>query len=248
MLCPYTSPQNGKADCMIHTINNVICSLLFQASLPARYWAENLYTVTYILNLLPTNTISAPTPYFALSCTTPSYAHLQVFGCACYPNTSTTAPQKLAPHSCRCVFLGYSSDYKGYRCLDLTTNHLLISRHVVFDESSFPFASSDPPPDDLDSLFSSSPAVCPIAPPYPSSIAGTSEPVVTPHPAPTPPPEPCMAPARTTHGPDVFVCATRGLSFTLHQAPPGVPATASNPCVRALSRQVVGLPPHRRGS
>jgi hypothetical protein len=130
------------------------------------------------------------------------------------------SPKASPPRSCRCVFLGYSSDYKGYRCLDLTTNHLLISRHVVFDESSFPFASSDPPPDDLDSLFSSSPAVCPIAPPYPSSIAGTSEPVVAPHPAPTPPPEPCVAPARTTRGPDVFVCATRGLSFTLHQAPP----------------------------
>jgi hypothetical protein len=113
MLCPYTSPQNGKIERMIRTTNDVMRLLLFQASLPACYWAKSLYTATYILNLLPTKAISAPTPYFALFGTTPSYAHLQVFGCACYPNTSVTAPHKLASRSYRCVFLGYSSDHKG---------------------------------------------------------------------------------------------------------------------------------------
>jgi hypothetical protein len=100
---------------MIHTTNDVMCSLLFQASFLARYWAESLYATTYLLNLLPTKAISAPTPHFALFGTTPSYAHLRVFGCACYPNTSATAPHKLAPCCCRCVFLGYSSDHKGYQ-------------------------------------------------------------------------------------------------------------------------------------
>jgi hypothetical protein len=117
----------GKAELMIRTTNDVMRSLLFHAYLLARYWAESLYAATYVLNLLPTKAISAPTPYFALFGTTPSYAHLRVFGCACYLNTSATAPHKLAPCSCRCVFLGYSSDHKGYRCLDLTINRQLIS-------------------------------------------------------------------------------------------------------------------------
>jgi hypothetical protein len=138
MSCPYIFLQNGTTERMIRTTNVVIRSLLFQDSLPARYWAESLYTATYILNLLPTKAISAPTSYLALFGTTPSYTHLQVFGCACYPITSVTAPHKLAPRSCRCVFLGYLFDHKGYRCLDLITNRLLISRHVIFDESSFP--------------------------------------------------------------------------------------------------------------
>jgi hypothetical protein len=94
MSCPYTFPQNGKVKHMIHTTNDVMRSLLFHTSLPARYWVESLYTATYILNLLPTKAISAPTPY--LFGTTPSYAHLRVFGCACYPNTSAS-PHKLAP-------------------------------------------------------------------------------------------------------------------------------------------------------
>jgi hypothetical protein len=131
MLCPYTSPQNGKIERMIRTTNDVMRLLLFQTSLPACYWAKSLYTATYILNLLPTKAISAPTPYFALFGTTPSYAHLQVFGCACYPNTSVTAPHKLASRSYRCVFLGYSSDHKGYRCLDLTTNRAFTFVSVI---------------------------------------------------------------------------------------------------------------------
>jgi hypothetical protein len=72
-------------------------SLLFQASLPARYWADSLYTATYIINLLPTKVISAPTPYFALFGTNPSYAHLWVFECTCYLNISATTPHKVAP-------------------------------------------------------------------------------------------------------------------------------------------------------
>jgi hypothetical protein len=49
-----------------------------------------------------------------------------------------------APRSTQCVFLGHSSDHKGYHCLDL-------SRHVVFDDDSFPLATS-PNPTDLDFL------------------------------------------------------------------------------------------------
>jgi hypothetical protein len=102
-------------------------------------------------------------------------------------------------------------------------NHLLISQHVIFDESSFPFASSGTPPDDLDSLFSSSPAVRPIASPYPSSIAGTLEPDVAPHVAPAPPPSPGTLLAQpaphTAPAPPLW----RSLGFTLHRGPPGVP-------------------------
>jgi hypothetical protein len=82
---------------MIHTTNGVMRSLLFQAFLSAHYWAESLHAATYFLNLLPTKAISALTPHFALFSTTPSYSHLWVFGFACYPSTSATAPHKLAP-------------------------------------------------------------------------------------------------------------------------------------------------------
>jgi hypothetical protein len=140
MSCPYTSRQNGRAERTLRTINNIVCSLLFQASLPLVYWADSLYTTTYLLNRHPIKTLDGQTPYFALYGTQPSYTHLRVFGCACYPNLSSIAPHKLSPHSSLCIFLGYSSDHKGYRCLDLHSNRIIVSRRVVFDETVFPFA------------------------------------------------------------------------------------------------------------
>jgi hypothetical protein len=190
---------------MIRTTTNMIRCLLFQTSLPATYWAEALHTAMHLLNRLPSKGVSHPTPHFALYGTTPSYDHLRVFGCACYPNTSATAPNKLSPRSTCCLFLGYSPDHKGYRCLDLTSHRIIISRHVVFDEDVFPLAGSTPPTD-LDSLLESDPVPpTPGTPPRAHSRA-TRGPVD--HACATRGPD---DPACATHGPDDPACATRGL-------------------------------------
>ncbi|BAF03924.2 Os01g0146700 [Oryza sativa Japonica Group] len=146
MSCPYTSQQNGRAERSLRTLNNILRSLLFQACLPPVYWVEALHTATLLVNRIPTKTLSSSTPYFHLYSTQPTYDHLRVFGCACYPNMSSTAPHKLAPRSSLCVFLGYSSEHKGYRCLELGSNRIITSRHVVFDESFFPFADMSTSP------------------------------------------------------------------------------------------------------
>jgi len=62
------------------------------------------------------------------------------------------------------VFLGYSSNHKGYRCLDLSSNRILTSRHVVFDEASFPLAGSRTSSTDLDFLSKFEVSVFPIGP------------------------------------------------------------------------------------
>jgi hypothetical protein len=97
MSCPYTSPQNSKAERILRIINNMLRSLLFQASIQACYWVEGLHTATYLLNRIPTKAISTTSPYFALHGVALSYEHLRVFGCACYPNLCQNRSQTGTP-------------------------------------------------------------------------------------------------------------------------------------------------------
>ena len=46
--------------------------------------------------------------------------------------------------STQCVFIGYSAQHKGMKCLDVSTGCVYISRDVVFDETKFPFADLHP--------------------------------------------------------------------------------------------------------
>lgn len=66
------------------------------------------------------------------------------FGCACWPNLRPYNSHKLQFRSRQCVFLGYSNFHKGFKCLDLSSGRVYISRDVIFDETIFPFSSLRP--------------------------------------------------------------------------------------------------------
>lgn len=143
--CPYTSQQNGKAERVLQTLNDSVRTLLFHASMPCRFWAEALSAATYLLNRRPCRATSPHTPHELLLGVAPDYELLRVFGCLCYPNTAATSRHKIALRSVACVFLGYPSDHRGYRCYDPATRRVLTSRHVYFVEDVFPFASRTAP-------------------------------------------------------------------------------------------------------
>lgn len=39
------------------------------------------------------------------------------------------------------MFIGYPLEYKGYLCYNMSSGKILLSRHVLFDETSFPFST-----------------------------------------------------------------------------------------------------------
>jgi transposase InsO family protein len=74
--CPYTSPQNGKAERMLHTINNTVRILLIHAFMPPTYWVEALSTATFLINRLPSTTTPTSTPFNLLHNKEPTYQDL----------------------------------------------------------------------------------------------------------------------------------------------------------------------------
>ena len=137
MSCPYTPEQNGKAERKHRHIVELGLSMMFHSNTPLHYWVEAFFTANYIVNLLPSQTKKSP--HERLFQNKPDYSMLRVFGSACYPCLRPVSQHKFDPRSLQCVFLGYNSQYKGYRCLYPPTGKVYISRHVLFGEDDFPF-------------------------------------------------------------------------------------------------------------
>jgi len=110
------------------------------------------------------------------------------------------------------IFFPFASfpDHKGYRCFDLTSRRVLISRHVVFDESDFPYSTSSTPSSDseLESLFSPDLVVQPPLSvyPFPAGFPGTPAPPLVIFAAPRAAPVPSVAP-HAAPVPSVAPCA-----------------------------------------
>ncbi|XP_010544446.1 PREDICTED: uncharacterized protein LOC104817067 [Tarenaya hassleriana] len=138
---PHTPEHNGISERKHRHIVETGLSLLHRASIPLCYWSYALTTATYLINRLPSSVLGMSSPFEILFHSSPNYSKLRVFGCLCYPWLRPYAPHKLAPKSTPCVFLGYSLSQSAYFCLDLSSSRLFVSRHVVFHESSFPFAN-----------------------------------------------------------------------------------------------------------
>ena len=137
-----------------------------------------MHTSTYLLNRLPSATCPTPTPHHALFGTPPWYDHLRIFGCACYPNITATAPHKLAPRSTLCVFLGYPRTTRGTGAMILP----LVGSSSLAMWCLMSLSSLSPPPPasapDLDFLSScptdpvaQPPLLFPVGPAPPQSLS-----------------------------------------------------------------------------
>lgn len=143
--CPHTSEQNGLVERRHRHIRETGLTILNMASVPFSYWYDSFYTACYLMNRVPSTSVHNSSPYEALFGISPDYTSLRVFGCLCYPHLRPYRSHKMDALSSPCVFIGYSPSHKGYKCLHLPTGRIYISRHVVFDETTFPFASASSP-------------------------------------------------------------------------------------------------------
>ncbi|KAI3765987.1 hypothetical protein L2E82_16034 [Cichorium intybus] len=140
--CPYTPQQNGRAERKHRHIVETGLSMLFHAHVPSSYWVDAFTSAVFIINRLPSKVLDNKSPFQLLYSRMPSYENFRTFGCQVYPYLRDYAATKLSPRSIPCIFLGYHSQYKGFKCLDPSSSRIYVTRHARFDETIFPFAGS----------------------------------------------------------------------------------------------------------
>ena len=128
--CPHTPQQNGLSERKHRHLTELGLTMMFHARVPQQFWVDLLPSTA-----LPDN----KSPFQLLHNSAPVYTALRVFGCKCFPSLRPYMQNKLDPKSLAWVFLDYNKKYKGYRCFYPPTGRVFISRHVLFDENSFPF-------------------------------------------------------------------------------------------------------------
>ncbi|KAL1208699.1 Retrovirus-related Pol polyprotein from transposon TNT 1-94 [Cardamine amara subsp. amara] len=128
-----TPQQNGVAERMNQTLLERARCMLSNAGLERRFWAEAVSTTCYLINRGPHTSIKCKIPAEVWSGKSVDYSHLKVFGCTVYYHVSEG---KLEPRAMKGVFMGYGDGVKGYRIWSPSENRVILSRNVVFDESS----------------------------------------------------------------------------------------------------------------
>ncbi|KAI5343142.1 hypothetical protein L3X38_011018 [Prunus dulcis] len=163
------SDQNGLAERKNCHVIEIALTLLVPANLPGQFWYHAVAHAASLINFMPSIALGNQSPFQKLFDKPPPLQHLRVFGTAVYPYIRPFNEHKLQSRTVQCVFMGYSQGYKGVICYNTTTHRFLLSRHVVHDESVFPFGHSKP------SLPSSNISSCPSssfkAPPIVVSIS-----------------------------------------------------------------------------
>jgi transposase InsO family protein len=162
--CVYTPQQNGRVERKHQCILNIARALLIQSKLPPKFWGYAVLHSVYLMNRMPSMAIKGQLPYQLLFKELPDLSMLKVFGCLCYTSTHEAKRTKLDHRSFKCVFLGYKAGMKGFTVLALHNGALLTSRHVQFEELIFPYSSTNPPWDYIQtapsSRLASTPLVC----------------------------------------------------------------------------------------
>jgi histone deacetylase 1/2 len=138
LTCPHTHHQNGLVERKHRHLVETGLTLLSKANLPMKYWDHAFITAAFLINRIPTPVLQNNSPYYVLLNKHPDYKALKIFGCACFPFLRPYHSTKLAYRSQECVFLGYSSTYKGYKCLS-SDGRVYVSKDVLFNEQRFPY-------------------------------------------------------------------------------------------------------------
>ncbi|KAM2723556.1 hypothetical protein EV1_026500 [Malus domestica] len=135
-ICANTPQQNGVAERKNRHLAEVCRSMLHAKNVPGRFWAEAMRTAAFVINRLPQPRLEFVSPFEKLWIMKPTVSYFRVFGCVCYVFVPNHLRSKFDKKAVRCIFVGYDSQRKGWKCCDPTSGRCYTSQDVVFDEAS----------------------------------------------------------------------------------------------------------------
>jgi len=83
------------------------------ANLPISFWGDSLLTTAYILNRVPSKSVTV-TSYELWHGRKPSLDHLVPWGLVGYAHNPTHKHEKLGPRATKMLFIRYPTHSKGY--------------------------------------------------------------------------------------------------------------------------------------
>ena len=119
--CVGTPQQNGVAERKNRDLLEKTRALMLHMHVPKKFWSFVILTATYLINQLPSRVLEYKSPYEILKGRKIDLTHLKVFGCVCFVHIQALNRDKLDARATKCVFMGYSSTQKGYKCFNPVT-------------------------------------------------------------------------------------------------------------------------------
>lgn len=111
-----------------------------QADLPINFWGDALMTVAYILNRVPSKSVTS-TPYESWEGRKPTLDHFRPWGSAGYVRIPSQQLGKLDSRGRKGIFIRYPEHSKGYVMICEQPDGVMTeieSRDVEFIENEFP--------------------------------------------------------------------------------------------------------------
>lgn len=133
----YTPEQNGVAERANRTIVEKSRSMIQEAGLSNKLWAEAVNTAVYLKNRSPTKAVRNKTPEEAWTGRKQNLKFIRVFGCKAFMHIPKQKRTKWDPKSKELLHIGYCEDSKAYRLFDPETKMVHKGRDVVFFENQF---------------------------------------------------------------------------------------------------------------
>ncbi|KAI5313820.1 hypothetical protein L3X38_042996 [Prunus dulcis] len=117
--------------------------------LPSPFTGHGVLAAAYLINRTPSWVLDFKTQLDVLCAHTPpvSVSKLppKVFGCVAYVHVYSHQRSKLDPCAFRCVFIGYSTTQKGYKCYHPSSQKVHVTLDVTFHEKLPYYVSSSSP-------------------------------------------------------------------------------------------------------